>query len=91
MSGLETQSGVSASQVLDERVIADRRRGGPIDPQTVHRTETAIAVGEQELPEQHDGVWYVDFTSVAEVSQIAPAIAASLQLGCSAGIPWSRS
>jgi hypothetical protein len=37
MAGFDAEFVVTASHVLDERVTADRRRRGPIRPQTAHR------------------------------------------------------
>lgn len=44
------------------------------------KTRVALAVGEVELPERADGVWFVGLTPVSDESLFVPAIAAGLGL-----------
>jgi len=49
------------------------------------KTRLSIAVGERELPDRLDGVWFVDLTSVADGSRVAPHIAATMGLALTTG------
>jgi predicted ATPase/class 3 adenylate cyclase len=44
------------------------------------KTRLAIAVGEQEMSDRPDGVWFVDLTPVSDEALVAPSIAAGLGL-----------
>jgi hypothetical protein len=58
----------------DSRLVTLTAGGG------TGKTRVALAVGEVELPERADGVWFVGLTPVSDESLVVPAIAAGLGL-----------
>ena len=49
------------------------------------KTRLAMAVGEEELPNRGDGVWFVDLTPVTDGALVGPAVAAGLGLSLTTG------
>ncbi len=54
------------------------------------KTRLAIAVGERELPEWPDGVWFVDLTPVSDGALVPVAVAAGLGLSLVTGDPTDQ-
>ncbi|MFT7583515.1 MAG: putative ATPase/class 3 adenylate cyclase [Myxococcota bacterium] len=65
--------------VRSSRVVTLTAAGG------TGKTRLSIAVGGKELAHRPDGVWFVDFTSVTDGSQVAPQVASVLGLTLTTG------
>ncbi len=65
--------------LLSSRLVTLTAGGG------IGKTRLAVAVGELELPEREDGVWFADLTPLADGAQVATAVAEGLGLSLYVG------
>ena len=54
------------------------------------KTRLAIAIGEEELPQRRDGVWFADLTAVMNGEDVPAAIASALRLVLTSGDPGQQ-
>ncbi len=82
--GRDAAVGQTRHALSEERLVTLTAAGG------AGKTRLALAVGEAELTNWRDGVWFIDLRTVSDERQVAAAVASTLQLRLVPGDPTDQ-